>query len=141
MRTPDTGTDAAPGAAVEPPHELPWFDESAGRLIRPFTACGGRTRPTVRLDLLTLVVATGRPIRRRLGPEHAQVLRMCAGQGPTPVAEIAAQVRLPVAVTKVLLADLCELGAVTVNSPVPVGCSLTDRDLLEAVLHGLRARL
>ncbi|MFD5320227.1 DUF742 domain-containing protein [Streptomyces sp. NPDC127098] len=120
---------------------MPWLDESAGRLIRPFTACGGRTRPTVGLDLLTLVVATGRPIRRRLGPEHTQVLRTCAGPASTPVAEIAAQVRLPVAVTKVLLADLFELGAVTVNSPVPPGRSVTDRDLLEAVLHGLRARL
>ncbi|TDC76974.1 DUF742 domain-containing protein [Streptomyces hainanensis] len=137
IRVPDAAPE--PGTAYPSAPELPWLDESAGRLIRPFTACGGRTRPTVRLDLLTMVLATGRPPRRRLGPEHAQVLRVCGG--PLPVAEIAAQVRLPVAVTKVLLADLFELGAVTVNSPVPAGRSVTDRDLLEAVLHGLRARL
>ena len=36
------------------------LDDDAGRLVRPYTVCGGRTRPTSDFDLLTLVRATGR---------------------------------------------------------------------------------
>ena len=117
-----------------------WLDEAAGRLTRPYTASDGRTRPAAALDLMTLVRATGRaPRRAPSGPEHRQALTLC--QGPTPVAEIAAQLRLPAAVTKVLLSDLLACGAVTVNAPDASGASPTDRDLLEAVLRGLRERL
>ncbi|WP_340556533.1 DUF742 domain-containing protein [Streptomyces sp. GSL17-111] len=121
-------------------------DGAAGRLVRPYTVCGGRTRPSSAFDLLTLVMATGRGAGAAhhpgvLGPEHARVLRLCAG--PTPVAEIAAHIRLPAVVTKVLLSDLLDCGAVTARAPAPYGHGRgrTDRDLLEAVLHGLRTRL
>ncbi|UED88750.1 DUF742 domain-containing protein [Streptomyces profundus] len=108
--------------------------------MRPYTASGGRTRPPVRLDLMTLVMATGRAVRREVpGPEHRQVLKLCSG--PISVAEIAAQVRLPATVTKVLLGDLLACGAVTVDAPDRTGASPIDRDLLEAVLRGLRERL
>ncbi|SOD62403.1 Protein of unknown function [Streptomyces zhaozhouensis] len=117
-----------------------WLDEAAGRLVRPYTASGGRTRPAAALDLMTLVRATGRPARRgTVGPEHGQLLALC--QRPVPVAELAAQVRLPAAVTKVLVSDLLACGAVTVNAPEAPGAPHTDRDLLEAVLRGLRERL
>ncbi|MEV1007423.1 DUF742 domain-containing protein [Streptomyces sp. NPDC049881] len=127
-----TGTPRATTAVASGP----LLDEDAGRLVRPFTVCGGRTRPAARLDLLSVVTATGRRIRRRLGPEHAQVLRVC--QGPASVAEIAAHVGLPAAVTKVLLSDLLDSGAVTVSTPASPGRFVTDPALLRAVLHGLR---
>lgn len=37
----------------------PWLDDAAGRLVRPFTVSNGRTRPTIALDLLSHVMATG----------------------------------------------------------------------------------
>lgn len=37
----------------------PWLDDAAGRLVRPFTVSGGRTRPSVALDLMSQVMATG----------------------------------------------------------------------------------
>ncbi len=37
----------------------PWLDDAAGRLVRPFTVSNGRTRPTVALDLMSQVMATG----------------------------------------------------------------------------------
>lgn len=37
----------------------PWLDDAAGRLVRPFTVSNGRTRPTVALDLISQVMATG----------------------------------------------------------------------------------
>jgi hypothetical protein len=120
------------------PLDGPLLDDAAGRLIRPYTVSGGRTRPTTALELLSLVMATGVPPRIRLGPEHTMALRLCGG--PTSVAEVSARLRLPAAVTKVLLADLVDCGAVTARAPRPLH-SPTDRSLLEAVLDGLRRRL
>ncbi|MFC8918583.1 DUF742 domain-containing protein [Streptomyces sp. NPDC047821] len=116
----------------------PWLDDAAGRLIRPYTVSGGRTRPTAALDLLSLVMATGAAPQAHLGPEHATALRLC--DGPTSVAEIAAHLRLPAVVTKVLLSDLVDCGALTARAP-RFHDTPTDRSLLEAVLDGLRRRL
>lgn len=121
------------------PAQGPWLDGDAGRLIRPYTVSGGRTRPSGRFDLLTMVMATGSRPHSQLGPDHAQVLSLCGG--PTSVAEIAAHIRQPAVVTKVLLSDLLDCGAVTTREPRLLGTNPSDRDLLEAVLHGLRTRL
>lgn len=111
-----------------------WLDDDAGPLIRPYTVTAGRTRPAVRLDMLSLVVATG-DAQANLDPEHARALALC--RAPTSVAEVAAHLRLPVAVTKVLLADLVHWRAMTTRAPRPAA-DLTDRDLLEKLLDGLQ---
>jgi DNA-binding IclR family transcriptional regulator len=59
---------------------------------------------------------------------------------PVAVAEVAAHLKLPVAVTKVLLADLVDCGALTTKPP-EFHHNPTDRALLEAVLDGLRRQL
>lgn len=123
---------------VPAPKDGPLLDDAAGRLIRPYTVSGGRTRPTAPLDLLSLVMATGTVPKGNLGPEHALALGLC--DGPTSVAEIAAHLRLPAVVTKVLLSDLVDCGAVTTRAPRCLDTP-TDRSLLEAVLDGLRRRL
>ncbi|MBA9003098.1 DUF742 domain-containing protein [Thermomonospora cellulosilytica] len=111
-----------------------WLDDDAGPLVRPYTVTAGRTRPTVELDLLSLVVATGDP-PPAMDPEHAKALELC--RTPTSVAEIAAHLRLPVAVTKVLLADLVEGRALTTRAP-RTAADPTDRVLLEKLLDGLQ---
>jgi hypothetical protein len=116
----------------------PWLDDAAGRLVRPFTVSNGRTRPSVALDLLSQVMATGVTPLGCLGPEHAQAVALC--RVPLPVAEVAAHLRLPAAVTKVLLADLLDCGALTTKPPA-FPHHPTDRALLEAVLDGLRRQL
>ncbi|MGW7439206.1 DUF742 domain-containing protein [Streptomyces sp. NPDC054849] len=124
--------------------DTPWLDDSAGRVMRPYTASGGRTRPGFALDLLSLVTATGVRPRVPLGAEHTHALRLCAGAGAVTVAEVAGQLRLPAVVVKVILSDLMEHGAVTAQSPrFPGGGSFAadDRSLLLAVLDGLRTRL
>lgn len=123
------------------PREGPWLDRDAGRLIRPYTVSNGRTKPSAEFDLLTLVMATGDRPQSYLGPDHSHVLGLCGG--PVSVAEIAAQISQPAVVTKVLLSDLVDCGAITSRAPtpVPLGPNPTDRDLLEAVLDGLRKRL
>ncbi|MEV7524400.1 DUF742 domain-containing protein [Streptomyces sp. NPDC091371] len=139
--------------------DTPWLDDTAGRVMRPYTASGGRTRPGVALDLLSLVTATGVRPRVPLGAEHTLALRCCAGAAAVTVAEVAGQLRLPAAVVKVLLADLVEHGAVTAQAPrfpatapapaptTPVpfpggdAFAAADQKLLRAVLDGLRKRL
>ncbi|MCH0541747.1 DUF742 domain-containing protein [Streptomyces sp. MUM 203J] len=119
--------------------DAPWLDDAAGRLIRPYTVSGGRTRPTTTLDLLSQVMATGRVPPDALGPEYTLALGLCGG--PTSVAEVAAHLRLPAMVTKVLLSDLVDCGALTAREPRHRFDDSTDRSLLEAVLDGLRRRL
>ncbi|MEY9996077.1 hypothetical protein ABIE67_008109 [Streptomyces sp. V4I8] len=116
----------------------PWLDEAAGRLVRPFTVSNGRTRPTIALDLMSQVMATGATPLGYLGPEHEQALDLC--RGPVSVAEVAAHLKLPAAVTKVLLSDLVDCGALTTKPP-EFHHNPTDRALLEAVLDGLRRQL
>ncbi|MFI7008494.1 DUF742 domain-containing protein [Streptomyces sp. NPDC050145] len=116
----------------------PWLDGAAGRLVRPYTVSNGRTRPTTAMDLLSLVMATGTTPVGYLGPEHSEALDLCLE--PTSVAEVAGHLRLPAAVTKVLLSDLVDCGAITTKPPM-FHENPTDRSLLEAVLDGLRRQL
>ncbi|MEU3978892.1 DUF742 domain-containing protein [Streptomyces sp. NPDC026672] len=116
----------------------PWLDDAAGRLVRPFTVSEGRTRPSIALDLLSQVMTTGATPLGYLGPEHAEALALC--RAPVSVAEISAHLRLPAVVTKVLLSDLVDGGALTAKPPAFFH-NPTDRSLLEAVLDGLRRQL
>lgn len=120
------------------PHDGPWLDDAAGRLVRPYTVSDGRTRPTTQLDLLSQVMATGATPLGYLGPEHSAALGQC--EAPTSVAEIAAHLKLPAVVTKVILSDLLDCGALTTKAP-DFSHNPTDRSLLEAVLDGLRRQL
>ncbi|MFD3554099.1 DUF742 domain-containing protein [Streptomyces goshikiensis] len=126
--------------------DTPWLDGTAGRVMRPYTASGGRTRPAIALDLLSLVSATGVRPSAPLGAEHILALRLCAGAPTVTVAEVAGQLRLPAGVVKVLLSDLMEHGAVMAQAPrFPGGgagsFAADDQTLLRAVLDGLRKRL
>jgi hypothetical protein len=118
--------------------EPSWLDADAGRLVRPYTVSGGRTKPTVALDLLSMVRATGRSLKSDLSPEHTLALDL--SRAPVTVAEIGAHLKLPVAVAKILLSDLIDQGAVTARPPDPAA-DPADRDILQRVLDGLHKRL
>ena len=120
------------------PEEQPLLDDAAGRLVRPYTVSNGRTRPTSHLDLLSMVKSTGRVAHAKLDFDHAEALGLCTA--PISVAEVSAHLRLPATVTKVLLSDLVDCGAVTAGAPGPAA-DPTDVPLLEAVLNGLQRRL
>ncbi|MCO8276210.1 DUF742 domain-containing protein [Actinoplanes sp. TRM 88003] len=115
-----------------------WFDDAAGRLIRPYTVSDGRTEPTTPMELLSMVIATGHRPPGQLGPEHAQALGLCGTV--TTVAEVAARLRLPAVVTKILLSDLVDLGVVDARSPDPMADS-TNLTVLEAILDALERRI
>jgi Protein of unknown function (DUF742) len=120
------------------PGDDSWLDGDAGRLVRPYTVSNGRTSPSTKLDLLSMVVATGNVSQGNLEPDHVQILALC--HQPASVAEIAARLRLPAVVTKVLLSDLVDCGAVTAGSPRPAA-DTPDRLFLERVLDALQRRL
>lgn len=53
-----------------------------------------------------------------LSPEQAAILRLCSPR-PHPVADIASDSGLPLAVVRVLLSDLLEAGLIRATEPVP----------------------
>ena len=115
-----------------------WFDDAAGRLVRPYTVSNGRTEPTTSMELLSMVIATGHRPHGPLGPEHAQALGLCGTV--TTVAEVAARLRLPAVVTKILLSDLVDWGAVDARSPDPMA-NASNPAVLETILNALQRRL
>ncbi|HTU04081.1 MAG TPA: DUF742 domain-containing protein [Trebonia sp.] len=132
------------------PEDETWLDGDAGRLVRPYAVSNGRTIASRPLDLLSMVVATGITTSAGLEPDHLQILGLCLR--PASVAEIAARVRLPAAVTKVLLSDLVDCGAVRTAGPRPMAdvaaagatsatSTTSTRVLLERLLDGLQRRL
>ncbi|KOV60693.1 hypothetical protein ADL01_32950 [Streptomyces sp. NRRL WC-3618] len=114
------------------PGNRPGRDDSPDRL---YTLTGGRSRsaPGNPFDLVTLVVAESDPVPG-MQSEHAAILRLT--ERPTAVVELAAVLRLPVTITKVLLADLLAAGRVSARHPRRT--AVTDPDILEQVLVGLR---
>ncbi|MFI5619817.1 DUF742 domain-containing protein [Streptomyces sp. NPDC051567] len=105
---------------------------------RFYTLTGGRSRSgSDAFDLVTLIVAEYDPVPG-MQSEHAAILRMC--QYPTAVVEIAAELRLPVSIVRILLADLHDTGRISARHPRTAhsAYSLPDLDILEQVLVGLR---
>lgn len=102
---------------------------------RLYTLTGGRSRSATGtpFDLVTLVVAESQPVPG-MQSEHVAILRLT--ERPTAVVEIAAELRLPVSITKVLLSDLLTAGRVSARHPHKA--TLVDLDILEQVLVGLR---
>lgn len=114
-----------------------WVDEEAGPLIRPYAMTKGRTRAeNHELDLITLVVSTRPPDPiSGLSSEHERIVEFCGR--PISVAEVAANLDVPLMVAKVLLSDLMSTGAVIARPPIKT-VQAPDRDILQAVLDGIR---
>lgn len=116
----------------------PWFDEAAGPLVRPYAMTRGRTMGAGHdLDMLTGVVAARpAPTLRRTEPEYAEIIRLC--QDPQSVAEVAAALKLPLVVTKILVGDLIGEGHLIFRAPMQPEAGPGDLNVLRAVLDGIR---
>ncbi|WP_067651594.1 DUF742 domain-containing protein [Nocardia harenae] len=115
-----------------------WFDEAAGPLVRPYALTRGRTMGAAHdLDMLTVVVVTyPAPVLRRVEPEYAEIVRLCAV--PQSVAEVSATLKLPLAVTKILVGDLISENHLIFRAPVQADAGPGDINILRAVLDGIR---
>jgi hypothetical protein len=107
-------------------------------VVRPYALIGGRTRPAGEaLDVIAMIIAVrGKshdPIG--LGPEHLAVLRLSSL--PISVADLAADLDLPLGVVQILLGDLRERSLITVHHPIPPA-RLPDPQILKEVVDGLR---
>jgi Protein of unknown function (DUF742) len=67
-------------------------------------------------------------------PEQAELLECC--QMPAPLADLAADLDLPIGVIRILVSDLCERGVVTIHRAQRTG--FTDLKILQEVVDGLR---
>ncbi|AZM79487.1 DUF742 domain-containing protein [Streptomyces sp. KPB2] len=117
-----------------------WQPE-APELVRPYVITKGRGLPDDGdLSLITLVTASAEQQQRpaRLSPEEQSLLDLCSA-GYLSVAEIAGHSHFPLGVVRILLASLMEGGHLTTRPPV-ARARLADREILEEVLHGLRAK-
>jgi hypothetical protein len=120
-----------------------WFDDDAGPVVRPYAMTRGRTTSAAQhgLDLIAVVVtephADDPEANQTLAPEHVDIVELCR-QAPQSVAELAAELDLPVAVIRVLVGDLVSEELVRVRGPVPPA-ELPDESILRDVIDGLRA--
>lgn len=118
--------------------------------VRPYSLTGGRTRFGHVLLVETFVASTAAleagEERRELGngslttrvmPEMRAIVELCRRM--RTVAEIAALLKMPLGVVRVLLSDLADQGKIRVyGTGTGHGTGRPDRALLERVLSGLR---
>lgn len=143
---PDTGygrgTGSMPSVAPVPrregeePHD-PGPDTSSG-LVRPYFRTRGRTKPSYDLAIEALVSTSerGRMLDGARVPEHRSICDLCLDT--RSVAEVAAMLRLPLGVVRVLVGDVAGLGLVLVHT---ASTGVGDRpsiEFMERVLSGLR---
>lgn len=113
--------------------------------VRPYSLTGGRTRFGHVLLVETFVAALDAPEERRelpqgnatarVMPELRAIVEICRRM--RTVAEIAALLKMPLGVVRVLLSDLADQGKIRVYG-TGHGPGQPDRALLERVLSGLR---
>lgn len=106
-------------------------------MVRPYWLVRGKTsRSGEGLDVIAMVHSLRRavPDRTDLEPEHLAVLQLCAS--PRSVADLASILKLPLAVVRIMLADLRDQGLVSVRRPRSDGHA--DLRLLREVADGLR---
>jgi uncharacterized protein DUF742 len=122
-----------PAPAVPPPQPA----ETSG-LVRPYFRTGGRTRPTYDLAIEALVSTSerGRVLNRVKVPEHRSICGLCLDT--RSVAEVAAYLRLPLGVVRVLIGDVAGLGLVLVHTATAAVGDRPSIDFMERVLSGLR---
>jgi hypothetical protein len=138
---PSAGADPAGAQFLDPAADasLPGFASEQGvtdgisSFVRPYVLTRGRTRSPYELSIETLVSAVPMAAHGPAAAEHEAVMGLC--QEPRSVAEIAALLRVPLGVARVILGDLVAAGAVAVHRTA--GGAGPDLALMERVLAGL----
>ncbi|WP_258052537.1 DUF742 domain-containing protein [Streptomyces sp. Ru73] len=116
----------------------PWVEVDAEE-VRPYAVTGGRTRPRHTLRLASRLAPARESPTGALGPEAEQAHALCCAE-PRSVAEIAALLRQPATVTKIILSDLLDQGALRMAVPDSAITDPRNADVLEACLAGLRRK-
>lgn len=117
----------------------PGGSDPRGELVRPYAVTLGRTEPRrdIALEAVLVTTPTGRHEARFAGHDKQRIAGMCDGRALS-LAEIAAYLRLPLGVSRVLVADMVADGLLALHEPVTVNGYEDRMRLLERVLSGLR---
>lgn len=110
-------------------------------VVRPYALTGGRTKANLKLELETLISVSDTALAKgdhvAVQFEHRAIMEEC--RTPRSVAEIAALLRVPLGVARVLISDAASAGLITVHETVS-GNEDAEAHLMlmERVLSGLR---
>lgn len=110
------------------------------RVVPVYALTRGRTRTTGRdqpWETLIATTAAGVSALARLRFEQARILRIC--RRPMLIAEVAAELGVPVGVARVLVSDLYAEGLLVMHIPTFTADGRPQADVLERLLVGLRA--
>ncbi|CRK61279.1 multi-component regulatory system-6 [Alloactinosynnema sp. L-07] len=112
--------------------------QETGSLVRPYTKTGGRTRSDYDLAIEALVSTSdrGRVPDAAVRPEHRSICGLCLDT--RSVAEVAAHLRLPLGVARVLIGDMAGMGLVSIHQSGMVVGDRPSIEFMERVLSGLR---
>jgi hypothetical protein len=132
-----SGHPSHPSMPPVPPVPPPQPAETSG-LVRPYFRTGGRTRPSYDLAIEALVSTSerGRVLDHVRVPEHRSICGLCLDT--RSVAEVAAYLRLPLGVVRVLIGDVAGLGLVLVHTATLAVGDRPSIEFMERVLSGLR---
>jgi len=113
-------------------------DDPRGALVRPYAVTGGRTEPVsdIAIEAILLTTVRGRQESLYAGRDRNMIANLCDGRAMS-LAEVAAHLRMPLGVARVLVADMTADGLLALHETISADDD--DRqDLLERVLDGLR---
>lgn len=114
------------------------FEETA--IVRPYALTGGRTKANYALELETLISTKDHVSAGSLPAEQIEcisIIEEC--RTPRSVAEIAATLRVPLGVARVLISDAADAGLVSVHKTISGNDGAEAHlVLMERVLSGLR---
>ncbi|GAA1298098.1 DUF742 domain-containing protein [Saccharothrix xinjiangensis] len=132
----DTGDagDTQPHRPVFDDDDFDYPREEAASIVRAYSWTGGRTTSSYQLEVETLVSAVDWDYPGGMKAEYHEVITLV--DHPRSVAEVAALLRLPLGVAKVLLGDMAERGLIDVHDTA--SAEQPDLGLMERVLAGLR---
>jgi hypothetical protein len=108
------------------------------RVVPAYALTGGRTRsvgPDLAIEAMVTTTPEGMRELTSLQFESRDIVLLC--RRPQSIAEVAARVKVPLGVARVLVSDLTAAGLLAVHAP---DGERPDRAILERLLSGLRAR-
>jgi hypothetical protein len=114
-------------------------DDPRGALVRPYAVTRGRTEPQrdIAIEAVLVTTARGKQEARFAGRDKQMIASLCDGRAQS-LAEVAAYTRLPLGVSRVLVADMVADGLLALHDPTEARNGDDRMELLERVLSGLR---
>lgn len=109
------------------------FEDDFGNFLRPFLVTTGRTEVSVDGLRYETLVHSAVEASSGLRFESAKIFGLC--QEPIALAEIAAELSIPIGTVKVLVSDLIENGHLALHDTID---ATKDLDLISRLIEGVR---